>query len=205
MACETLTFYNHLWCPKSQSIHLALKASKVPHKTIEVPANGKDHVCSESERSEPALETKDQKSRNYREVIEFLQLIAKDPLKRSKQERILQHFVHHILPYFEKSVILSSPREGLDLFIEALSFIENELISSCGKYFGGSHPGVVDYGLFPYLDKIGKWIPAFEPNECPRVQSWVKSMRQHPLVTNVLSQDDAVEHLKSYSQSLNSS
>ena len=64
-----------------------------------------------------------------------------------------------ILPFFEKAVILKSPREGLDLFIEALAFLENDLIFSGGRYFGGEQPNVVDYGIFPYLDKVS--ITAF--------------------------------------------
>ena len=42
----------------------------------------------------------------------------------------------------------------MDLFIETLSVLENHLIYSGGRYFGGSQPNVVDYGLFPYLDKV---------------------------------------------------
>lgn len=46
----------------------------------------------------------------------------------------------------------------MDLFIEALSYLENELISAGNLYFGGQQPSVVDYGLFPYLDKVNDKI-----------------------------------------------
>jgi len=59
-----------------------------------------------------------------------------------------------ILPFFEKAVVLQNPREGMDLFIEALSVLENQLIYSGGRFFGGSQPSIVDYGMFPYLDKV---------------------------------------------------
>jgi len=54
--------------------------------------------------------------------------------------------------------VLSSPREGFDLFLEAVSFLENHLSSGSGQFFGGSQPNFVDFGIFPYLEKVSKAI-----------------------------------------------
>ncbi|XP_078489589.1 glutathione S-transferase omega-1 [Ciona intestinalis] len=201
-----LTFYSQMWCPKSQSILLALEASGLPHTTVNLAVDDKNHVCSDNEKSQPALVQNGNISKhNYKEAVQFLHGLdgantKQDAAKKTKQDRILDHFFEHILPYFEKSVVLDSPREGLDLFIEASSFLENELVTAGGPYFGGREPSFADYGLFPYFDKVGKWFQDFDDYECPRIKSWIRVMRQHPLVVKVLKETHTNDHLARYTE-----
>lgn len=203
MSCD-VTFYHQIGCPKSQSIQLALEASHTPHKTVEINVNDKTYECNSKESQMLVLVKNGQTSalRNYLDAIVHLKLVAEDPVVRNKQEKVLNDFVTYILPYFEKAVVLQSPREGMDLFIETLSVLENQLVFSGGRFFGGNQPSVVDYGLFPYFEKVGRWTDNLEAKECPRLQAWIKAMQEHPLVTRIMQNPDDYKVLENFTASL---
>ena len=50
--------------------------------------------------------------------------------------------------------------------------------------------------------QVGKWTNTLETKECPRVQAWIKAMKEHPLVTTIMENSSDDKYLESYSASL---
>lgn len=154
------------------------------------------HVLTQNEstREEGELEKMSSTCKDYQEFLSTLstsyrggELMPDDEQVRERQFKILARFLSDIKPYFDKTILLASPREGHDLFLESLAFLENELVRGGGKFLAGSAPNFLDFGVFPYLDKIGKWMPEFEPYECIKLHTWKNHMRNHPTVTSVMT------------------
>jgi len=200
-SAQPLQFYNQIGVLECQSLKLILSAGDFPHTTIDVPR-------SKCNSGSVLIKNFDETTliSNYKNaVIELSSLMPENiPLSISESDRqILQHFIKHIQPHFENTVLYSNPREGYDLLIESLAYLENVFAKCVGSYFGGSQPNIVDFGLFPYIDKIGTWTHAMRPGECRRLQAWIKVMRQHPAVmASALSEDELKVQLQEYSQAL---
>nr|CAB3251241.1 glutathione S-transferase omega-1 [Phallusia mammillata] len=152
---SSIVFYNRHWSPMSQAVKLVLTATNLPHKTVDLATN------DASANALPTLARNGTSAiANYKDAIEFLNsvngrtIVPEKSEDRTKQFKLLEHFVLHIVPFFERAVILTSPREGFDLLLESMSFLENHLTTSSGRFFGGEQPNFVDYGIYPYLDKV---------------------------------------------------
>nr|CAB3251240.1 glutathione S-transferase omega-1 [Phallusia mammillata] len=189
-----------------QSFPLCLgwrKRAKLRHKTVDLATN------DASANALPTLARNGTSAiANYKDAIEFLNsvngrtIVPEKSEDRTKQFKLLEHFVLHIVPFFERAVILTSPREGFDLLLESMSFLENHLTTSSGRFFGGEQPNFVDYGIYPYLDKIGKWTPVLKPHQCIKVQAWLRSMRELPLIADVFTNEKSKEHMQYYADNL---
>lgn len=134
------------------------------------------------------------------------QLYPRNEQSRRKHEEILRRFNSCIVPFFNTTVMTSNPREGLDLFIESLSLIENLLVSCRTPYFSGSEPLFLDFGIFPIIDKIGKWTVKLPDFELPHLMRWRALMRAHPYVVAMtsLSSEDEASDKRSYIRQLRS-
>lgn len=189
------TLYNDVYDPVAQSMLLVLTANQIPHKTV--PVNGeKEGVSLQNNGKFVAT--------NYPAVIKALEndvIQTSDPEMKEKHLKMIKHFTEDIQPLFLRTVMTGNPREGLDLFFEGLAYFENQLILSPGPYFGGKTPNMLDYGLYPWLEKIGSWIPDINKHECVSLQSWVKRMRNDPVVLKVMPTCDSTS-LETYKHTL---
>jgi len=168
------------WCLSSLSIYLAQNA-----------LYQKNQNKNETEK-DAYQEILRNSKRNYQSYVANLDedqkesLIPADNVKRNYQIKLLKDFLLEVKPFFDKTILYSSPREGHDLFLESLSLLENQLAKE-GKFFGGKTPNFLDFGVFPYIEKIGKWIPEFAPSECMILKAWVRNMKSQPVVVEVFS------------------
>lgn len=200
-SAKPLQFYNQIGVLECQSLKLILSAGDLPHTTIDVRRS----KCSQESALIKNSDETTLISTYKNAVIELSSLMPESiPLSIGDSDRqILQHFIKHIQPHFESTVLHSNPREGYDLLVESLAHLENVFARSAGSYFGGAQPNIVDFGLFPYIDKIGTWTHALRPSECSRLQTWVKTMREHPVVVaSALSEDELKVQLEEYSRAL---
>lgn len=188
----SFTLYNSVHDPISQSMMLLLKAKKIPHETVEVQTRGEI----------VGLQNGKGRAKSFLEALNFLR--TETTLQENdgeKLEKIMQYFSQNIEPLFYRTVLTGNPREGLDLFFEAISYLENTLDESPGSFFGGKEPGAIDYGLYPWIEKIGPWFPRTERHECVKLQTWVRKMSRLPLVVELMPDTDK-ETLNAYKNTL---
>jgi len=139
---------------------------------------------SPNEETSTKLEDLLKSSKSYSDVLlglsesQLSKVAPSDSTTRQRHEQVLEKFFSKIKPLFNKTVVHNNPREGHDLFLESLSSIENRLNENRGplNLFGGSEPNFLDFGIFPYMDKVGKWIPELEKTEFPRLRFWRETM-----------------------------
>ncbi|XP_039248137.1 glutathione S-transferase omega-1-like [Styela clava] len=181
----TLTFYNDRCDPASQSIMLLLAAKQIPHEKVDIKGDSENAA---------GIQNGNGRAVSYLAALD----VVKSDLNE-EQKKFLEYFMKNIQPLFYRTVLTGNPREGLDLFFEALSYLENRLTS--GPYFGGKSPDILDYGLFPWIEKIGSWMPEIDHHECLKLQSWVRRMRDEPVVSKVMPSPDQTS-FNTYKQSL---
>lgn len=136
------------------------------------------------------------------------------PLGASDMQ-LLEYFVSHVYPTFVKTVTHNHAREGLDLFIEAIAHLENSLLP---PYFGGSSPNLVDYGLFPWFNKVSlknfshrvykllsllllQMLPSVRQCEAPQLKNWLKRMKSDSIVQKVAEAAFNPNQLKQFNES----
>jgi pyrimidodiazepine synthase len=161
-----LLLYSMRFCPFAQRAHLVLEAKKVPYRTIFINLSekpewfptksplGKVPALQISAAENPLIESLlvcDYLDEQYPENP----LYPKDPLQKCK-DRILVELFNGVLTPFYKLSFTDEPTDPkvFENFFEKLESFENELNKRGTKFFGGESPAMVDYMIWPWLERV---------------------------------------------------
>lgn len=83
----------------------------------------------------------------------------KDPLLKARDRILIERFNEFISPYYR--ILFNHKTDGapgaIKELITALDVFEDELKKRGTKFYGGSKPGMLDYMIWPWCERTGKF------------------------------------------------
>uniref|UniRef100_A0A336MW71 CSON007188 protein n=1 Tax=Culicoides sonorensis TaxID=179676 RepID=A0A336MW71_CULSO len=170
-----LVLYTNGICPFSHRIHLILNAKRIPYQTIYIDIFSKPSWFTQKSPLNlvPVLEVHDKTGSIIDSVLiaEYLddkypdkKLLPTDPYRKVRDKILILRFnavlyaVEKIFnPFHNISSSINDPKiidkVAQELF-DGLEIFENELKKRKSKFFSGSSPGMVDYMIWPWIERI---------------------------------------------------
>ena len=84
-------------------------------------------------------------------------LSNKDPLLKARDKILVERFNEFISPYYRILKNHKTEVGAIKELIAALDIFEEELKKRGTKFYGGSKPGMVDYMIWPYCERTGRF------------------------------------------------
>ncbi|XP_047099105.1 pyrimidodiazepine synthase-like isoform X2 [Schistocerca piceifrons] len=194
-----LRLYSMLYCPFAQRARLVLAAKGVPFEMVDINLKNKPEWYSavHPETKVPALEVgggdvvvesldvSDYLDRKFPEPP----LWSVDQEKNLRHKQLLQTF-GKMIPIYMKLLGPNASQAVEDVVYSIAAGIqpfENELAKTGSKYFGGARPGMLDYMIWPWAERM-EALRAMHPDvklplqDFPRLMAWGAAMKQDPAV-----------------------
>lgn len=151
------------FCPYAQRAHIVLEAKKIPYHTFNINLTNKPEWLTKysplgkvpsiglpTEKGHPfvheSLIIADYLDEKYPEI----QLYPKDPLAKAIDRLLIEQFNGVITAYYKS---IGDPANLVDLS-NGLDKFEEELKKRGTTFFGGSNPGMLDYMIWPWFERI---------------------------------------------------
>ncbi|XP_075228848.1 pyrimidodiazepine synthase-like isoform X2 [Lycorma delicatula] len=200
------------FCPYAQRVHLVLNATKIPYDVVYINLITKPewYVKMIPTGKVPALIVDDCDLYESLIISEFLdekygdsKLVSDDPLKKAKDKILIENFSKVSSVMYK---IYFAPEMDQELFndlLTALEPFEAELLSRSTDYFSGNSPGMVDYMIWPWFERMDV-IPLLTGPEysisdakLPNLMKWRKRMLEDKVVkSHYLTSEQHAHHLK---------
>ncbi|KAK9499519.1 hypothetical protein O3M35_002542 [Rhynocoris fuscipes] len=158
-----LRLYSMRFCPYAQRVHLVLYAKKVDHDIVYINLKSKPEWYLEKIPSGkvPAIHVDGENLYESLIVADYLDerypqnpLYPKDPLRKAKDRIVIDTFSKvisllykiYFTPKMESSLLLPVFNE--------MDFFEKELATRGTQFFSGDMPGMVDYMIWPWCERL---------------------------------------------------
>ncbi|CAL8102293.1 unnamed protein product [Orchesella dallaii] len=204
-----LRLYNMKFCPFAQRALLVAEAKGLSYDIVN--CNLKDKADWLLERNPggkvPILETNDGKvlyesliiSDYLDEVYAQRPLNSKDPYTKAL-DRILVERFSGVISFFYKIMFtirdgeLDLTKEHIESFVKALKPFEDELTKRSSVFFAGEQPGMLDYMIWPWIERIpifkSKVPDLFDydaaKKQNPHLEKWRQAMKKDAAVAKYL-------------------
>lgn len=157
------------FCPYAHRAHLVLDAKKIPHHIVYINLTEKPEWLTEVSAlgKVPALHLQNVPEKPL--LIESLiiadyldeaypenPLHPKNPVAKAA-DRILVERLSAVSTPFYKAFYVSDSETDPELYNQILTgadIYENELKARGGKFFGGDKPGMLDYMIWPWFERL---------------------------------------------------
>ncbi|XP_049937343.1 pyrimidodiazepine synthase-like isoform X3 [Schistocerca serialis cubense] len=203
-----LRLYSMLYCPYAQRARLVLAAKGVPFEMVDINLKNKPEWYSKvhPETKVPALEMG-----SGEVVVESLDIsdyldrkFPEPPLWSADQDKNLHHkqlleTVGKAFPLYRKffrAITSQELDEAVSSIAAVIQPLENELSKTGSKFFGGARPGMLDYMIWPWAERI-EGLRTMHPDvklplqDFPRLLAWGAAMKQDPAVKASLMSGEA--------------
>jgi len=190
-----LRLYSMRFCPYAQRAHLVLDAKKIPHDVVNIKLSDKPEWYFERNPigKVPAIETESGDCLYESLIIaDYLDekyperpLQPKDPMQKAKDRILVEHFSKVTANLYK---ILIGTDCTCDAIVTDLDLFEKELTVRATRFFGGDLPGMLDYMIWPWFEKIdalGNIAP-----ECVLLTDRFKKLNEWK---EAMKEDDAVK------------
>ncbi|ODN04195.1 Pyrimidodiazepine synthase [Orchesella cincta] len=217
-----LRLYNMKYCPFAQRALLIAEAKGLSYDIVNCNLKDKPEWMFERnpEGKVPILETNDGKvlyesliiSDYLDEIYAQRPLQSKDPYKKAL-DRILVERFSGVISIFYKILFsirdgqLDATKEHIENFVKALKPFEEELTKRGSLYFAGEQPGMLDYMIWPWIERIpilkSKVPDLFDydaaKKQNPHLENWRQGMKKDPTVAKFLiSPEDHLQFVDSF-------
>nr|XP_022905441.1 pyrimidodiazepine synthase-like isoform X1 [Onthophagus taurus] len=199
-----LRLYSMKFCPFVQRARLVLLAKNLDHDIVNVHLQNKpDWIWSlHPEGKVPVLDTGSKIIPESLNICDYLEetypnppLYPKDETLKLKDQAIIRNFGDlHIKVFY--SFLFNrqglSTGELIQKAVPVLEFYENELLKRGSDFFNGSEPGMVDYMIWPWVERIPIIPNAIELYEAlrferfERLRKWFGLMMEHSVVKKTI-------------------
>lgn len=183
------------FCPYAQRVHLVLDAKKIPHDIVNIKLSDKpDWYFQRNPLGKvPAIETESEDA-IYESLIiaDYLDekypqrpLHPKDPMQKAKDRILVEHFSKISTSIY---TYLRDGDDSFDPILTGLDLFEKELTLRATQFFGGDVPGMLDYMIWPWIERIDSYkIVAPEKFVIPKdrykkLSEWKKAMKEDEAV-----------------------
>lgn len=162
-----LTLYGMRFCPFTHRIHLMLNALLLSYDLIHINLMDKPEWYEQKSPmgKVPALGIPNKNVTLYDSMIisEYLnelyvnpKLYRADPLERALDRLLIDKFnpvLSSLYKVFTSKTGITGVQDELEKFMNNLDAFEKELKERKTKFFGGSDPGMVDYMIWPWMER----------------------------------------------------
>jgi len=203
-----LRLYSMRFCPWAQRTRLVLLHKNIPHETVNVHLAKKPAWLFERNPLGlvPILELDKQivfesSATCYwlDEVYPENRLTPTDPYTRA-WDRILEDNFGKIAMALYAVIGTEDKDKTLKNLHKSYKFYEGVLAERGGPFYGGAHPAMIDYLMWPHMERIPAIFRKLEPaalvnkESYPYLDAWYTCMYQLPAVKATLFDDES--HMK---------
>uniref|UniRef100_A0A8D8UH50 Pyrimidodiazepine synthase n=1 Tax=Cacopsylla melanoneura TaxID=428564 RepID=A0A8D8UH50_9HEMI len=207
-----LRVYSMRFCPYAQRVHLILLAKQVPHDPVFINLTEKPewYVSSVPTAKVPALKTEGSILYESLVISDYLdekydgkKLIASSPLQRALDRIFLETFGKLGGPFYKCIMGEGVNAVTFAEVLTALEPLESELAARGTPYLAGSSPGMVDYMIWPWIERlpvlaqIGGAEFVLPQDKCAQIIKYSNLMKEDPAVKEYfLTPEQHAEHVK---------
>lgn len=161
-----LPLFSMRFCPYAQRAHLVLEAKQIPYHTYNINLVNKPEWFFKYSPSgqTPALGLTNEQGNPFIGesliVADYLdekyperKLYPEDPLAKANDRLLLERFNKVIIASYVAAGIMSGTG-ALKTITDGLDEFEAELKKRNTKFFGGDQPGMLDYMIWPWFERI---------------------------------------------------
>jgi glutathione S-transferase len=193
MVPGSLRFYSMRFCPYAQRVQLVLNAKGIPHDVVFINLSDKPEWFLKifSAGKVPALVYDNNFLSESLLLADFLDeqypeppLHNSSPLQKMLDKLFIESF-GKVGGAFYKLMMTTKEieKKNFDELVDSLIPIENELAERRSKFFGGKNPGMVDYMIWPWFERLdainpyshGTFVIPFE-SKFPTLAKWKSLM-----------------------------
>ncbi|KAJ8972986.1 hypothetical protein NQ317_019017, partial [Molorchus minor] len=209
-----LRLYSMKFCPYAQRARLVLNAKKIPHDVVNIDlSNRPDWYYKNSSRSKnnytihllkflgkvPTLLDGSKILIESLIISDYLDekypenpLYSFEPEMKRRDKELVQK-IDPAIEVFYRCLLedKGTPEEWLNELLGPLGPFEEALGERRSIFFGGDTPGMVDYMLWPWAERVGV-IPMklgvnlpLEQEQIPLLCKWRKAMRKEPICDKI--------------------
>lgn len=187
-----LRMYSMRFCPYAQRTHLMLYAKNIPHDIVNIDLRDKpDWFLKKFPAGKvPALHVDGEYIYESLILADYLEekypqrpLLPKDPLLKALDRLVIEEFTKS--RKFFLSIYFAPPDEPIDYtpMRDRMDYFEGELTRRGKKFFSGNEPGMVDYMIWPWFERLEIEIVLKSDNgRFKRILQWHKDMIEDPIV-----------------------
>nr|XP_971184.1 PREDICTED: pyrimidodiazepine synthase-like [Tribolium castaneum] len=193
-----LRLYSMEYCPYAHRVRLVLNAKNIPHDIVNINLINQPewYFKIHPQGYVPALDTGSQIVIESLHICDFLDekypsppLFPQDPASKQRDKDLLKK-IQPMHGVFLRCISLNenkSLEEWATEFVPHLETFETELSNRGTTFFGGEKPGMVDYMLWPWGERVGTIVIAhgqqlpFASDQFPLLRKWRKAMRGDPV------------------------
>lgn len=211
---DKLRLYALRFCPYSHRVNLILSAKEIPHDVVYVNLRDKPewYVSKYPAGKVPAVLVNDVFISESLIITDFLdeyfpsrKLHNSDPIQKAKDRLVVDSFsqvMSHLYKCFTTPTLTESL---LTPVFDSLDKFEKELSSRDTPFFFGPCPGMVDYMMWPWFERIpmlkvlGGDSFAVPKDRFPKLISWSLEMLKDPAVqTWAISPENHAKFMKTH-------
>ncbi|XP_022906175.1 pyrimidodiazepine synthase-like [Onthophagus taurus] len=158
-----LRLFTNRFCPYCQRVQLVLDAKKLQYDVIYVNMHNKpDWFYQISPLGKlPALELENGDVLYESLIIvdyldeKYIQhpLHHKDPLKKAKDKILIEQFSKVVNTMYNMLMLTTTNDDNESVISDGLETFEKELNNRQGPFYGGMHPGMLDYMIWPWCER----------------------------------------------------
>ncbi|CAG9859825.1 unnamed protein product [Phyllotreta striolata] len=213
-----LRIYSMKYCPYAQRSLLVLKAKKLPHDVVNINLMHKPdwYLKMYQEGKVPTLLDGSKFIIGSLDICEYLEvgsldiceyleekypeprLYPSDPAAKENDKRVIKS-TEEAQNVFGKCIYSNdktTPQEWSKLFMDALQPIEKELTSRGTPFFAGDSPGMVDYMIWPWMERSGVLKLKYGEKiivetDIPNVCKWKLKMLNEPVCKDLYVSGEA--------------
>ncbi|KAM3912885.1 glutathione S-transferase omega-1-like [Leptodactylus fuscus] len=210
----SIRLYSMRFCPFAQRARLVLAAKGIKHEVVNINLKSKPDWFLEKSPFGlvPSLETSDGKIIYESAVVcDYLdeafpgvKLTPSDPYEKAQQKILLEHFSQVTTAMYK---ILFAKRDNQDTtelkaqFFEKFKKFEETLTKRNTRYFGGESVSMIDYMIWPHVERFIIFDVQEYLEQLPRVSVWHNLMLQDPAVKATFTEPETLlAFIKLYTQ-----
>lgn len=200
-----IRLYSMKFCPYAQRVRLVLAAKKIPNEVININLQSKPEWYLERNPlgKVPCLEFDGKLVFESLITADYLDeaypkpclLNSEDPFQKSQDRIMIELFnkittsAYKVLYCLDSSDIENSSKEPYQNLISGLEIFEKEITKRDTQYLGGDLPGMLDYMIWPWMERIPaipivtKGILSDPCEKFPKTMDWC----------SIMEKDDAVQ------------
>lgn len=161
-----LTLYSMRFCPYAHRAHLVLNAKKVPFRVVYINLTEKPEWFPEINplSKVPALDLSNGKAPIVESLViaDYLDevfpqnpLNSKDPLQKAYDRVLLERFGAASVAMYKLALGTEEQApEAISALQTQLDVFEQELSERGSTYYGGEKPGMLDYMIWPWIERL---------------------------------------------------
>ncbi|XP_005103170.1 glutathione S-transferase omega-1 [Aplysia californica] len=195
-----LRLYSMRLCPWAQRTRLVLAHKNIPYETVNVHLAKKPKWFWERnpvglvpvlERDGMVLCESSATCMWLDDAFPENRLQSSDPYIRA-WDRVLEEYYGRLASSLYGLLKPDESETALKQVHKCYAYYEDVLVKRGGPFFGGSKPSLIDYMVWPHMERIPavseKWAPAaaLDKARYPKLDAWYRSMYQLPAVKDTM-------------------